>query len=105
MMANIVHTYTTLAISSQEQLLYGTCLHPLACGLGLTIGAGLVYPEVNFTLPPMNMTDETWPEVVAHYKQMAEQILCRAGSLATPGLVLEFELLPAMTDGRSGERN
>jgi methanol--5-hydroxybenzimidazolylcobamide Co-methyltransferase len=45
----------------------------------------------------MNMTHETWPEVVAHYEQMAEQILRRAASLAAPGLVLEFELLPPMT--------
>jgi methanol--5-hydroxybenzimidazolylcobamide Co-methyltransferase len=66
--------------------------------MGLTIGSGLVFPEVNFTLPPMNMTDETWPEVVAHYEQMAEQSLRRAASLAAPGIVLEFELLPPMTE-------
>jgi methanol--5-hydroxybenzimidazolylcobamide Co-methyltransferase len=64
----------------------------------LVIGGGSVFPEVNFTLPPMNMTDETWPEVVAHYEQMAEQILRRAASLAVPGIVLEFELLPPMTE-------
>jgi len=46
----------------------------------------------------MNMTDETWPEVVAHYEQMAEQILRRVASLAVPGIVLEFELLPPMTE-------
>jgi len=44
------------------------------------------------------MTAETWPEVVTHYEQMAEQILRRAGSLAVPGIVLEFELLPPMTE-------
>ena len=93
-----VRKYSTLAIPSQEQLLYGVCPHPLECGLGLTIGAGTVFPEVNFTLPPMNMTDETWPEVVAHYEQMAEQILRRAVSLGVPGIVLEFELLPPMTE-------
>jgi methanol--5-hydroxybenzimidazolylcobamide Co-methyltransferase len=64
----------------------------------LVIGGGSVFPEVNFTLPPMNMTDETWPEVVAHYEQMAEQILRRVASLAVPGIVLEFELLPPMTE-------
>jgi methanol--5-hydroxybenzimidazolylcobamide Co-methyltransferase len=93
-----VRKYSTLAIPGADQLLYGVCLHPLECGLGLTIGGGSVFPEVNFTLPPMNMTDETWPEVVAHYEQMAEQILRRAASLATPGIVLEFELLPPMTE-------
>jgi methanol--5-hydroxybenzimidazolylcobamide Co-methyltransferase len=64
----------------------------------LTIGGGQVFPEVNFTLPPMNIEDGTWAEVVAHYEQMAEQILRRAVALSTPGIVLEFELLPAMTE-------
>jgi methanol--5-hydroxybenzimidazolylcobamide Co-methyltransferase len=90
--------YSTLAIASVDQLLYGTCPHPLECGLGLTIGGGLVYPEVNFTLPPMNISDQTWTDVLAHYEQMAEQILRRAVALATPGIVLEFELLPPMTE-------
>ncbi len=93
-----VREYTTLAIPSRDDLLYGICPYPLNCGLGLTIGGGSVYPEVNFTLPPMNMTDGTWPDVVAHYEQMAEQILRRTASLETPGIVLEFELLPPMTD-------
>ena len=94
----IVQRYSTLAIANEDELLYGTCPHPLKCGLGLTIGAGTVFPEVNFTLPTMNMTDATWTEVVAHYDQMAEQILRRAASLGTPGIVLEFELLPPMTE-------
>ncbi len=97
-MRQTARRYSTLAISVQKELLYGVCPHPLECGLGLTIGAGQVFPEVNFTLPPMNMTDETWAEVVAHYDQMAEQILRRAASLGTPGIVLEFELLPLMTE-------
>jgi methanol--5-hydroxybenzimidazolylcobamide Co-methyltransferase len=64
----------------------------------LIIGGGQVFPEVNFTLPPMNIEDGTWADVVAHYEQMAEQILRRAVALSTPGIVLEFELLPAMTE-------
>jgi methanol--5-hydroxybenzimidazolylcobamide Co-methyltransferase len=90
--------YSSLAISKSDQLLYGVSPHPVTCGLGLTIGNGLVYPEVNFTLPPMNMDDSTWAEVIAHYDQMAEHILRRAVSLDTPGIVLEFELLPPMTE-------
>ena len=90
--------YTTLAIPDRDALLYGVCPHPLECGLGLTIGGGLVFPEVNFTLPPMNIEDATWVDVLAHYEQMAEQILPRAASLRTPGIVLEFELLPPMTE-------
>ncbi|MGO8718632.1 MAG: methyltransferase MtaB domain-containing protein, partial [Acidobacteriaceae bacterium] len=36
--------YSALAISNAEQLLYGVSPHPLDCGLGLTVGGGLVYP-------------------------------------------------------------
>ncbi len=98
MIEQAVQAYSTLAIPNQDDLLYGVSPHPLTCGLGLTIGAGDVFPEVNFTLPPMNMDDGTWPEVVAHYEEMAAQILRRAVSLGVPGIVLEFELLPPMTD-------
>jgi methanol--5-hydroxybenzimidazolylcobamide Co-methyltransferase len=98
MIATTVKQYSTLAIQSQDELLYGMSPHPLDCGLGLTIGSGQVFPEVNFTLPPMNMTDDTWPDILAHYEQMAEQILRRAAALGVPGIVLEFELLPPMTE-------
>src|ERR1035437_4281342 len=91
-------TYSTLAIPSSDDLLYGVSPLPLACGLGLTIGGGEVFPEVNFTLPAMNIEAGTWTEVVAHYDEMAAQILRRAVSLGVPGIVLEFELLPPMTD-------
>jgi methanol--5-hydroxybenzimidazolylcobamide Co-methyltransferase len=97
-MDRIAISFNSLAISSPENLVYGISPHPLSCGLGLTIGAGKVFPEVNFTLPPMNMTPETWPQVVAHYEEMGAQIVRRALSLHVPGLVLEFELLPPMTD-------
>jgi methanol--5-hydroxybenzimidazolylcobamide Co-methyltransferase len=90
--------YSTLAIPDPDDLLYGVSPHPLAFGLGLTIGAGQVFQEVNFTLPAMNIEQGTWAEVVAHYDEMAGQILRRAVSLGVPGIVLEFELLPPMTD-------
>ena len=93
-----VRQYSTLAISDPDGLLYGVSPHPLTCGLGLTIGEGTVFPEVNFTLPAMNIEQETWAEVVAHYDEMARQILRRAVSLSVPGIVLEFELLPPMTE-------
>jgi methanol--5-hydroxybenzimidazolylcobamide Co-methyltransferase len=98
MMKQKVRKYSTLAIPDSEGLLYGVSPNPLACGLGLTIGAGMVFPEVNFTLPAMNIERGTWTEVVDHYEEMAAQILRRAVSLGVPGIVLEFELLPPMTD-------
>jgi methanol--5-hydroxybenzimidazolylcobamide Co-methyltransferase len=96
--AETAQKFTALAIPGQDQLLFGVCPHPLTCGLGLTIGAGTVFPEVNFTLPPISIGDDTWNEVKAHYEEMAKQILRRAVALAAPGIVLEFELLPAMTE-------
>ena len=98
MIEQAVLTYSALAIPGSDDLMYGVCPHPLVCGLGLTIGGGKVFPEVNFTLPPMNIEESTWPEVVAHYEEMAAQILRRAVSLGVPGIVLEFELLPPMTE-------
>jgi methanol--5-hydroxybenzimidazolylcobamide Co-methyltransferase len=98
MITETVLHYSTLATPLPQDLLYGVSPFPLACGLGLTIGAGQVFPEVNFTLPAMNIEQRTWPEVVAHYDEMAAQILRRAVSLRVPGIVLEFELLPPMTN-------
>ena len=69
MMEKTTLKYSTLAIPNQDRLLYGVSPHPLACGLGLTIGGGLVFPEVNFTLPAMNIEPGTWAEVVAHYER------------------------------------
>jgi len=93
MIAQTALNYSALTIPLPEDLIYGVSPHPLACGLGLNIGAGQVFPEVNFTLPAMNIDEATWPEVVAHYDEMASQILRRAVSLGVPGIVLEFELL------------
>ena len=46
----------------------------------------------------MEMTDATWPEVCAHYEEIGRQVVGRALRLKAPGLVLEFELLPPMTE-------
>jgi len=90
--------YQTLAIPDADALIFGRCPRPVRCGFDLTIGAGSVYPEVNFTLPAMSITRETWADVLCQYDEMAGAILKRAVSLQAPGLVLEFELLPAMTE-------
>jgi methanol---5-hydroxybenzimidazolylcobamide Co-methyltransferase len=90
--------YSRLTIASSDGLLYGVSPYPVECGLGLTIGGGTVFPEVNFTLPPITIDDASWPDVKAHYEEMAEHILRRAVALSVPGIVLEFELLPAMTE-------
>ena len=90
--------YTDLAISSPDDLVFGRAPKPVSCGFGLIIGQGAVFPEVNFTLPPLALTSDTWPEAVRHYEEMAEAIVRRALALRLPGLVLELELLPPMTE-------
>jgi methanol--5-hydroxybenzimidazolylcobamide Co-methyltransferase len=91
-------TKPALAVASQTDLVFGHAPKPVRCGFDLTIGAGLVFPEVNFTLPAMAIDESTWDAVLAHYDEMAANIIKRAVALKTPGLVLEFELLPAMTE-------
>ncbi len=90
--------FNKLTIDKQEGLLMGTSPHPVKCGNNLTIGDGQVYPEINFTLPIMMITQETMSEVRKHYSEMMENILARTKILNAPGLVVEFEQLPPMTD-------
>ena len=90
--------FTSLAFSDPRQLVFGRAAKPVQCGFGLAIGSGQVYPEVNFTLPPMTISDTTWNEVQGHYEEIAEGVVKRAVALKVPGIVLEFELLPPMTE-------
>ncbi len=90
-------TYCDLVITNADDLVFGMAPKPVRCGFELEIGAGAVFPEVNFTLPAIEISDATWPRIVAHYEEMARNILKRAVALQVPGIVLEFELLPPMT--------
>lgn len=93
----MIQTYTDLAIKDLDSFIFGKSPHPLKTKSGLDIGGGTVYPELNFTLPPMEITLESMPEVKAQYTMMIEGACARAAELQTPGLVVEFELLPPMT--------
>ncbi|MBU0639686.1 MAG: hypothetical protein KKB50_12540 [Planctomycetes bacterium] len=84
-------------VRDAEGLVFGWAPAPVTCGLGLTLGAGLVYPEINFTLPPMLVEHGTWPRVRQIYEDTITALLERAQRLALPGLVVEFEQLPPMT--------
>ncbi|MDZ4158609.1 MAG: methyltransferase MtaB domain-containing protein, partial [Anaerolineaceae bacterium] len=89
--------FTELAIPHLNQLIFGTCPHPLKLKSGLIIGGGEVYPEINFTLPSIPVTKETMAEVREQYRQMIDETVTRAVELTAPGLVVELELLPEMT--------
>jgi methanol--5-hydroxybenzimidazolylcobamide Co-methyltransferase len=90
--------FADLAIKNADDLIFGVAPQPVRCGLGLEIGSGKVYPEVNFTLPTMELTDATWRQARHHYDEIDRQVVARAVRLKSPGLALEFELLPPMTE-------
>src|SRR5512146_1955337 len=87
----------SLSISTLDDFVYGVSPKPVALMNGLVIGGGTVYPELNFTLPGMLITPETMDEVRAQYTQMISEACTRAVELQAPGLVVEFELLPELT--------
>ncbi|HRZ58718.1 MAG TPA: methyltransferase MtaB domain-containing protein, partial [Candidatus Paceibacterota bacterium] len=91
-------SFKQLAVAEAADLRFGVCPHPLTTRQGLTLGGGLVYPELNFTLPPMLVNEQTMPEVREHYRQIIAGALRRAVELEAPGLVVEFETLPPMTE-------
>lgn len=87
-----------LAIEREADLVFGSCPHPVSCGFDLQIGAGTVFPEVNFTLPAIEVDSGNWLEIRSHYQQIGTAVVKRAVALRVPGIVLEFEHLPAMTE-------
>ena len=93
--------FDRLVIDDPANLVFGSAPHPLTTRLGLTIGGGVVYPELNFTLPPMLVDETTMPEVRRQYDQIIKGALQRAVELEAPGLVIEFETLPPMTENPS----
>ena len=90
--------YTSLTIDNPADLLFGRAPHPVKTRHGLDIGGGLVYPELNFTLPAMTITADTMPKAREQYRSMINDALKRAVALELPGLVVEFETLPPMTE-------
>ena len=89
--------YHQLAIPDAKDLVFGQAPHPVTTRRGLVLGAGTIYPELNFTLPPMEVNEATLPDVKEHYRQIVSEALKRARELHAPGLVFEFETLLEMT--------
>lgn len=89
--------YDRLAIDSAGALQFGRAPRPVTTRRGLVIGGGLVYPELNFTLPAIPIEPSTFPRIREHYAQMMTSALERAAQLDAPGLVVEFETLPPLT--------
>jgi len=91
-------SFSSTAYSELSDFIFGKSAYPVKLKNGMTIGGGLVYPEVNFTLPPMLITKETMPEAVNNYKEIITGICDRAKDLYVPGVVAEIETLPPMTE-------
>lgn len=89
--------FQALTIEDAADLRYGAAPRPLTTKQGLVIGGGTVYPELNFTLPALDIEASTMPEVIGHYRQIIGGALARAAELDAPGVVVEFETLPPMT--------
>lgn len=90
--------FDKLAYESIDDFVYGTAKRPVNIKNGMKLGAGKVYPEINFTLPPIDVNSETMSEIRTMYKQMIDGILNRAKELYADGIVVELELLPPMTE-------
>lgn len=90
--------FTKTAYDNLSDFIYGKSLYPVTLKNGLSIGGGLVYPEINFTLPPMLINQETMPKVIENYKEIITGICDRAVDLYAPGFVAEIETLPPMTE-------
>ncbi len=89
--------YDRTAYKNAGELVFGSALRPLEFSNGMTIGGGLVHPEINFTLPSMSITADTMEEVRRQYREMTNDVCQRAVDLMLPGLVVEIELLPPLT--------
>ena len=89
--------FNSMAYQEADTFVFGHATNPVTTRSGVAIGGGLVYPEINFTLPPMLITDETFDDVLGNYRAIMQGVCQRAVELMVPGFVAEIELLPPMT--------
>jgi methanol--5-hydroxybenzimidazolylcobamide Co-methyltransferase len=93
--------YKSLNINNPEELIFGISPKPVTTRRGLIIGGGIVYPELNFTLPPMFINEETLKNIQEQYKGIITDALERGRQLDSNGIIFEFETLPEMTKKQS----
>lgn len=90
--------FKAMAIPTPSGLMFGRSPTIVKCGFGLELGKGEVYPELNFTLPTMALDESTWKTVVGHYEEIGAIVQRAAKRMKIPGLMIEYELLPPMTE-------
>jgi methanol--5-hydroxybenzimidazolylcobamide Co-methyltransferase len=89
--------FSELAIPEVDQLLFGSAPKPVVSSHGVRIGDGRVIPELNFTLPPMKVSEQTRESVLRHYREILVGALKRSRELSVEQVVFEFETLLEMT--------
>ncbi len=89
--------FRDLTIKNKEELYFGSAPYPVTTRRGLVIGGGHVYPELNFTLPPISVDKGNMNEISRHYSEIVTGTLDRALDLNSPGLIIEFETVNEMT--------
>jgi methanol--5-hydroxybenzimidazolylcobamide Co-methyltransferase len=90
-------SYSSLTIQNPDDLIFGLAPHPFTTRRGLVIGGGKVYPELNFTVPAMEISDATFPSLRTMYREIVDEACKRAIDLNADGIVIEFETLVEMT--------
>lgn len=89
--------FKEVSYTSLDDFVYGFAKKPVQCSNGMVIGGGTIYPELNFTLPPMLISESTMPKVRAQYEEMIQGACSKAVELNVPGMLVEIELLPPCT--------
>ncbi len=93
----MANEFRRTAYTDLNDFLYARALHPVLLKNGMSIGGGTLYPEINFTLPSMNVEQDTMQEVLRQYREIITGVCERARDLDCPGFVAEIETLPPMT--------
>lgn len=93
----MANEFRQTAYTDLNSFLYARAIHPVLLKNGMSIGGGTLYPEINFTLPSMNVEQGTMQEVLRQYREIITGVCERARDLECPGFVAEIETLPPMT--------
>jgi methanol--5-hydroxybenzimidazolylcobamide Co-methyltransferase len=82
--------YTKMEYGSPDEMVFGEAKYPVSYGLGQTVGAGMVVPEINFApRPGAEKNPETLRREYVDY--ITKDILDRAITLGFPAVQLENE--------------
>ena len=86
----VIKRYTKMEYGSPDEMVFGESKYPVSYGLGQTVGAGVVVPEINFApRPGAEKSPESLRREYVDY--ITKDILDRAITLGFPTVQLENE--------------